>query len=128
MWRFSLEMLVLSVFSSVGPILFRRNHSLFDTWEISCFIFVPILYALAGLVIYDFRVRHIGRKSKRARKYGRYFGAVVFLMALFQAFTTVLISPGGPGVSKPVFRIICMGYALLIAILDFQAWRAFSSA
>ena len=125
--RFALEMLVLSAFSAVGPILYRRDRSLFDMWEITCLVFIPIFYVLAGFVIYPFRVRHLVRGSKQARRYGRYFGAVVFLMALFQAFATILISPGGPEEWRPHTRSIFAVYALLVAILDFQAWRVLAS-
>ena len=127
MRRFALEMLLLYTFSALGPIIYRRDRSLFDTWEITCFIFVPIFYALAGLVIYDIRARRLGRGSKQARRYGWYFGGVVLLMALFQAFVTILLSPGGPEEARPYVWSICAVYALVIAVLDFQAWRESAS-
>jgi hypothetical protein len=88
-----------------------------------CVAVVPIVYILAGKVIYDFRVRRFDMNRRQARLYGLYYGAVVALAALFQAFATVLFSPGGPIELKPYTAVICVVYAALMAVLDFQAWK-----
>jgi hypothetical protein len=121
--RWAIEVLILYASSAVGPIIYARDRSLFDTWELVSLILLPTVYALAGLVVYDVRVRPIGRGSKKARRYGWYFGGLVFLMAVFQAVYTVLISPGGPEVPRRYVPGLCAVYALAVAALDFQAWK-----
>jgi peptidoglycan/LPS O-acetylase OafA/YrhL len=121
--RFAIEMFVISTSSAIGPWIYRKHRSFFDTWELVSFILIPIFYALAGLVIYDFRARRLGRGSRLAKHYGWYFGGVIFLMTIFQAVFTILVSPGGPTNIQPYIATISISYAILVCVLDFQAWK-----
>lgn len=114
--------------SAIGPALYQWDKSWFDVWEIASFVLVPIVYLLAGLVICRFRVRHLDPRGQPSRRYGLYFGTIVFLMAVFQAVMMLMISPGGPPGVQPYLPAICVVYALLIAILDYHAWRILSAA
>jgi len=89
-------MAVLYLLSLAGVLLQQGSRRIFDYWELTFALLVPIICVVAGKMVYDYRVRKYGLTAGRARYYAFFFGVTVLLMAAFQTISTVLFSPGGP--------------------------------
>ncbi len=136
--RVALSLLPAVIAPLVGPALLKISHQHFDYYELTSFLFVPILYLILGAHVCSRRCSFFqdsrGRPDVR-RPLGAYkltYMLAVILLCFYQALITIVLSPGAPDQAKGTFSLCTVifypPYMALMVASELYIRRAFRLA
>jgi hypothetical protein len=113
----------------IGEVIRRKSISKFDVFELFSFLILPLMYIGIAKAIYSYRLSKFETDTPNkelktsVNKYRLLYILAIVLLCFYQAFITIVISPGGPEELKGTFWLWTILYIFLYGILIISAER-----
>ena len=133
--RVALSLLPAAIAPLIGPAILKASREQFDLYELTSFLFIPILYFVLGAYVCSRRssfFQHLSARPDVRRPLAAYkltYMVALLLLCFYQALITLVLSPGGPEQAKGTFwlwtAVFYPPYIALMVTSELYIRRAF---
>jgi hypothetical protein len=127
--------LVLTICAPLtGPALLTVSREYFDYYELASFLFLPALYFAFGCFIKSRRLsrfeKHMDDEAVRraAGRHTLFYNVALILACMFQAFSVIALSPGGPQGLREKYWISAIFFYIPYCLLAYMADKSLNRA